>query len=237
MLQLEHVHSGYDRVKIITDVSLHVDEGEIVTIIGPNGAGKSSLLKTISGLLRCTEGRILFDGIDISKLPPHRIVELGIIQVAEGRQIFAELTVRENLMLGCYFRYVKLGSQGRKRLVDYVCELFPILGRRIGQLAGTLSGGEQQMLAIGRALMGEPRLLLTDEPSLGLAPIVVDSVCAALTELNKRGLTVLMVEQNALVALTMAQHAYILEDGSVALEGDSPELLQNDKVRESYLGI
>ena len=237
MLQLEHVHSGYGRVKIISDVSLHVDEGEIVTIIGPNGAGKSTLLKTISGLLRCSGGRILLNGVDISRLPPDKIVALGIIQVAEGRQVIAELTVRENLMIGCYFRHVKLGAQGRRRLLDYVCDLFPILGNRMGQLAGTLSGGEQQMLAIGRALMGEPRVLLTDEPSLGLAPIVVDTVCAVLNELNKRGLTVLLVEQNALVALNMARRAYILEDGTIALEGNGSELLQNDKVRESYLGI
>jgi branched-chain amino acid transport system ATP-binding protein len=237
LLQLEHVHSGYGRAKIISDVSLHVNDGEIVAIIGPNGAGKSTLLKTISGLVRCTEGRILFEGADISKVPPHGIVELGIIQVAEGRQVIAELTVRENLMLGCYFRHVKLGAGGRKRLLDYVCDLFPILSVRLGQIAGTLSGGEQQMLAIARALMGEPRLLLTDEPSLGLAPIVVDSVCAVLTQLNERGLTVVMVEQNALTALTMAQRAYILEDGGVALEGNGPELLQDDKVRESYLGI
>jgi branched-chain amino acid transport system ATP-binding protein len=231
------VHSGYGRVKIISDVSLHVDEGEIVTIIGPNGAGKSTLLKTISGLLRCSGGRILLNGVDISRLPPDKIVALGIIQVAEGRQVIAELTVRENLMIGCYFRHVKLGAQGRRRLLDYVCDLFPILGNRMGQLAGTLSGGEQQMLAIGRALMGEPRVLLTDEPSLGLAPIVVDTVCAVLNELNKRGLTVLLVEQNALVALNMARRAYILEDGTIALEGNGSELLQNDKVRESYLGI
>jgi branched-chain amino acid transport system ATP-binding protein len=237
VLQIEHLHSGYGRVKILNDVSLHVNDGEIVAVIGPNGAGKSTLLKTISGLVRSTGGRILFNGKDISKLPPDGIVELGIIQVAEGRQVFAELTVRENLMLGCYLRFAKLGAQGRKRLLDYVCDLFPILNTRMGQVAGTLSGGEQQMLAIGRALMGEPRLLLTDEPSLGLAPIVVDSVCAVLTELNKRGLTVVMVEQNALTALNMAQRAYILEDGGVALEGNGPELLQNDRVRESYLGI
>ena len=237
MLQLEHVHSGYGRVKIITDVSLHVDEGEIVAIIGPNGAGKSTLLRTISGLVRCSGGRILFNGVEINNITPDKIVEHSIIQVAEGRQVIAELTVRENLIVGCYFKYSKLGAQGRRNLLDNVCDLFPILGNRMDQLAGTLSGGEQQMLAIGRALMGEPRLLLTDEPSLGLAPIVVDTVCTALTELNQRGLTVLLVEQNALVALNMARRAYILEAGSIALEGYGKELLQDDKVKESYLGI
>ena len=237
MLQLEHVHSGYGRVEIINGVSLKVNDGEIVSIIGANGAGKSTLLKTISGLLPCSGGRIIFDGKDIGRLPPHKIVELGIIQVPEGRQIIGELTVRENLLIGCYFRYVKLGASGRKRLSDYACNLFPILGARMDQIAGTLSGGEQQMLAIGRALMGEPKLLLTDEPSLGLAPIVVDTVCKVLIELNKGGLTIIMVEQNVLVALEIAERAYILETGRVTLEGKGRDLLRDDKVRESYLGI
>lgn len=237
MFQLEHVHSGYGRVRIITDVSLEVNDGEIVSIIGANGAGKSTLLKTISGLLRCGEGKIIFNDKDISKLPPHKIVELGIIQVPEGRQIIGELTVRENLLLGCYLRYVKIGGTGRKRLIDYVCNLFPILNDRMNQIAGTLSGGEQQMLAIGRALMGEPKLLLTDEPSLGLAPMIVDAVCNVLIELNNGGLTLIVVEQNALIALEMAQRAYILEGGRVALQGKGSDLLRDDQVRQSYLGI
>ena len=237
MFQLEHVHSGYGRVRIITDVSLEVNDREIVSIIGANGAGKSTLLKTISAQIQCSEGKIVFNDTDITKLPPHKIVALGIIQVPEGRQIISELTVRENLLLGCYLKYVNLGSAGRKRLVDYVCDLFPILKDRMVQTAGTLSGGEQQMLAIGRALMGEPKLLLTDEPSLGLAPMIVDAVCHVLIELNKGGLTLIMVEQNALIALEMAQRAYILENGRVALHGKGSDLLRNDKVRESYLGI
>ena len=237
MFQLEHVHSGYGRVRIITDVSLEVNDREIVSIIGANGAGKSTLLKTISAQIQCSEGKIIFNDQDIANLPAHKIVALGIIQVPEGRQIISELTVRENLLLGCYLQYVKLGAAGRKRLVDYVCNLFPILNDRMDQTAGTLSGGEQQMLAIGRALMGEPKLLLTDEPSLGLAPMIVDAVCQVLVELNKGGLTLIMVEQNALVALEMAQRAYILENGRVALHGKGSDLLQNDKVRESYLGI
>ena len=237
MLQLESVHSGYGPVKVIRDVSLEVKNGEIVSIIGANGAGKSTLLKTVSALLRSSEGKVIFDGTDITKLPPHKIVDLGIIQVPEGRQVIGELTVRENLLLGCYRKHTKLGRAGRKRLTDSVCDLFPILGDRMDQIAGTLSGGEQQMLAIGRALMGEPKVLLTDEPSLGLAPMIVEAVCEVLLELNRGGLALLMVEQNALIALEMAQRAYVLEDGKITLEGKGGDLLHDDKVRESYLGV
>lgn len=237
MFAVEHIHSGYGRARVLTDVSLNVNDGEIVSIIGANGAGKSTLLKTISAIVRCSEGRIVFDGRDIGKMPPHKIIGLGIIQVPEGRQIIAELTTRENLLLGCYLRYSKLGVSGRQGLLDYVCDLFPILKNRMNQVAGTLSGGEQQMLAIGRALMAEPKLLLTDEPSLGLAPMVVETVCRVLLELNKQGLTIIMVEQNALIALEMAQRAYILEGGRIALEGNGKDLLKDDRVRESYLGI
>jgi branched-chain amino acid transport system ATP-binding protein len=237
LFQVEHIHSGYGRVKVLTDVSLKVGDGEIVSIIGANGAGKSTLLKTISALLHCSQGKIVFNGRGIDKLPPHKIIGLGIIQVPEGRQIIAELTIRENLLLGCYLRYTKLGPSRRQALLDYVCDLFPILKDRMDQVAGTLSGGEQQMLAIGRALMAEPKLLLTDEPSLGLAPMVVEAVCRVLLELNKQGLTIIMVEQNALIALEMAQRAYILEGGRIALEGAGKDLLKDDRVRESYLGI
>ena len=237
MLQLEHIHSGYGKVEIVTDVSLEVRDGEIVSLIGANGAGKSTLLKTISGLLRSRVGRMVFDGTEITKYPPYRVVEQGIIQVPEGRQIIGELTVRENLHLGCHLKYKSLGRTGRKRLSDYVCTLFPVLNERMNQIAGTLSGGEQQMLAIGRALMSEPKLLLTDEPSLGLAPKIVSGLCDVLLELNKQGLTILMVEQNALIALEMAERAYVLEGGRIALEGKGSDLLHDDKVRESFLGI
>ena len=237
MLQLEHVHSGYGQVNILTDVSLEVNDGDIVSLVGANGAGKSTLLKTISALIRCREGRILYDGKDISKLPPHKIVELGIIQVPEGRQVIGELTVRENLLLGSHIKYAQLGRTGRKRLIDAVFSIFPILKQRINQIAGTLSGGEQQMLAVGRALMGEPKLLLTDEPSLGLAPMIVDAVCKILLKLNEDGLTLLMVEQNALIALEMAKMAYVLEGGKITLHGKGSDLLHDDKVRESYLGV
>jgi branched-chain amino acid transport system ATP-binding protein len=195
------------------------------------------LLKTLSRVLPCKQGRIAFNEIEITRLPPHRVVEHGIIQVPEGRQVVAELTVRENLLLGCYLKYSALKKVGRKRLMDNVCRLFPILEDRMNQISGTLSGGEQQMLAVGRALMAEPKLLLTDEPSLGLAPLVVDTVCRVLQELNKGGLTLLMVEQNALIALEMAQRAYVLEGGKIVLEGKGRDLLRDDKVRESYLGI
>ena len=237
MLQLEHVHSGYGQVNVLTDVSLEVNGGDIVSLIGANGAGKSTLLKTVSALIRCREGRILYDGKDISKLSPHKIVELGIIQVPEGRQVIGELTVRENLLLGSHIKFAQLGRTGRKRLIDEVCSIFPILRQRINQIAGTLSGGEQQMLAIGRALMGEPKLLLTDEPSLGLAPIIVDDVCKVLLKLNEDGLTLFMVEQNALIALEMAKVAYVLEGGKISLQGKGSDLLHDDKVRESYLGV
>lgn len=237
MLRLEQVRSGYRQIEIIAGVSIEVNHGEIVSLIGANGAGKSTLLKTISALLPCREGKILFGDTDITKLSPYKIVALRIIQVPEGRQIIGELTVRENLILGCYLKHAKLGRGGRKRLMDGVCDLFPILGDRIDQIAGTLSGGEQQMLAIGRALMGEPKLLLTDEPSLGLAPLIVDMVCGVLRELNKNGLTLLMVEQNALIALEMAQRAYVLEGGKIVLHGTGRDLLGDDMVRKSYLGV
>ena len=237
MIRLEGVHSGYGQVNVLTGVSLEVRDGEIVSIIGANGAGKSTLLKTISALLHCKEGKILLGDMDITALPPHKIVDLGVIQVPEGRQVIGELTVRENLILGCYLKHTKLGKAGRQRLIDEVCALFPILKERINQIAGTLSGGEQQMLAIGRALMGEPKLLLTDEPSLGLAPLVVDAVCQVLVKLNQGGLTLLMVEQNALIALEMASQAYVLEGGRITMEGKGKDLLHNDKVRESYLGV
>lgn len=237
MLQLENVNSGYGGVKIINNVSLTLNEREIVSIIGANGAGKSTLLMTVSGLVHCDSGQISFNGEDISNFPPHKIVDLGVIQVPEGRQIIGELTVRENLILGCYPKYHALGGKGRKKLFDYVCDLFPILGNRMEQISGTLSGGQQQMLAIARALMGEPKTLLLDEPSLGLAPIIVDELCQVLQELNKNGLAILMVEQNTLIALEFAQRAYCLEGGTIALEGKCSDLLQNDDVRKIYLGI
>jgi len=237
LIRLERINSGYGQVNVLSDVSIEVGRSEIVSIIGANGAGKSTLLRTISGLLRCERGKIFLEGRNITSLPPHKVVEMGVIQVPEGRQVIAEMTVRENLLLGCYLRFKKIGKSGRKALLESVCELFPILRDRMAQIAGTLSGGQQQMLALGRALMGEPKVLLTDEPSLGLAPLVVDEVCRVLLKLNEAGLTLVLVEQNALVALEMAHHAYVLEDGRVSLHGTGAELLGDDRVRESYLGV
>jgi branched-chain amino acid transport system ATP-binding protein len=238
VLSLKHVQAGYGPVTVIWDVSLEIKAGEIVSIIGSNGAGKTTLLKTISGVVGCTGGTITFEGEEIQKKAPHEIVDRGIIQVPEGRQIINEFTVKENLLMGCYRRHSELGPKGRAQLLDYACELFPILGERMDQLAGTLSGGQQQMVAIARALMGQPKIMLTDEPSLGLAPMIVEQVCEVLVDLNrKQGLTILLVEQNALVALEMAQRAYVLEGGRVILEGAGAELLHNDKVREGYLGV
>ena len=237
MLSLKQVQAAYGPVTIIWDVSLEVGKGEIVSIIGSNGAGKTTLLKTISGVVGCTGGSIVFEGEEIQKKAPHEIVDRGIIQVPEGRQIINEFTVKENLLMGCYRRHAELGQKGRDRLLDYAVELFPILGERMDQLAGTLSGGQQQMVAIARALMGQPKIMLTDEPSLGLAPMIVEQVCNVLVDLNKKGLTILLVEQNALVALEMAKRAYVLEGGKTILEGAGLELLHNDKVREGYLGV
>jgi len=237
MLHLKNVQAAYGQVTVIWDVSLHVGAGEIVSIIGSNGAGKTTLLKTISGVVGCKSGSITFQGEEIQKKEPHEIVDRGIVQVPEGRQIINEFTVRENLLMGCYRRHNELGQKGRDKLLSYVCDLFPILGDRMDQLAGTMSGGQQQMVAIARALMGQPKIMLTDEPSLGLAPMIVEQVCQVLVDLNKEGLTVLLVEQNALVALEMAKRAYVLEGGRVILEGAGVELLDNDKVREGYLGV
>jgi branched-chain amino acid transport system ATP-binding protein len=237
VLSLKNVQAGYGQVTVIWDVSLEVNAGDIVSLIGSNGAGKTTLLKTISGVVECTNGSIRFEGEEIQKKPPHEIVGRGIVQVPEGRQIIDEFTVRENLLLGCFKHYKQLGQKGRDQLFVKVCEIFPILEERMDQLAGTLSGGQQQMVAIARALMGQPKIMLTDEPSLGLAPLIVDQVCEVLVDLNKGGLTILLVEQNALVALEMAKHAYVLEGGKIVLEGQGKELLDNDKVREGYLGV
>lgn len=238
MLTLKNVKSGYGPVTIIWDVSLHVGKGEIISIIGSNGAGKTTLLKTISGVVGCTGGSIIFEGEEIQKKEPHEIVDRGIIQVPEGRQIINEFTVKENLLMGCYRKHGELGQKGREKLLAYACELFPILEERMDQLAGTMSGGQQQMVAIARALMGQPKIMLTDEPSLGLAPMIVEQVCNVLVDLNRtKGLTVLLVEQNALVALEMAKRAYVLEGGRTILEGAGVELLNNDRVREGYLGV
>ncbi len=233
MLTVNDINVFYGAIHAIKGVSLEVNEGEIVTLIGANGAGKSTILRTISGLLKPKTGSIQFEGQEIAGMPAHEIVKTGISQVPEGRRIFAEMSVLENLELGAFTRKDK---DGIKADMELVFERFPRLKERIGQLAGTLSGGEQQMLAMGRALMSRPRLLLLDEPSMGLAPLLIKEIFSIIQDINKTGTTVLLVEQNANMALSIAHRAYVLETGRITLSGDAKELAASDEVRKAYLG-
>ena len=233
MLTINDINVFYGAIHAIKGVSLEVNEGEIVTLIGANGAGKSTILRTISGLLKPKTGSIQFEGQEIAGMPAHEIVKTGISQVPEGRRIFAEMSVLENLELGAFTRKDK---DGIKADMELVFERFPRLKERIGQLAGTLSGGEQQMLAMGRALMSRPRLLLLDEPSMGLAPLLIKEIFTIIQDINKTGTTVLLVEQNANMALSIAHRAYVLETGRISLSGDAKELAASDEVRKAYLG-
>lgn len=233
MLKLHDVHTYYGRIHALKGVSMEVPDGSIVALLGANGAGKTTMLRTISGLVPAAQGRIEFDGKAIEKLPPQKIVQLGIAQSPEGRQVFTELTVLENLKMGTFSRKDK--AQVKEDL-EMVFEHFPRLRQRVNQLAGTLSGGEQQMVAMGRALMSRPRILLLDEPSLGLAPMLVKEIFRIIEEINKRGVTVLLVEQNAYLALRIANYGYVLETGKVALQGSGDDLRHNEEVRHSYLG-
>jgi branched-chain amino acid transport system ATP-binding protein len=237
MLELKNIHTSYDHVKVLSDISMNIEQGGVVTIIGANGAGKTTLLKTISGLVNTTEGEIRFQGKDITRMPAHHRVKEGIIQVPEGRLIFAPLSVQENLELGMYpsFRE-KISKEEVASRFDYAFELFPRLNERRDQRGETLSGGEQQMLAIARAMMGKPKILLLDEPSLGLAPILVDSIFKTLRKLRDEGLTIILVEQNAQVALEFAEYGYLMEIGKIVLKDTTENLKANDKVREVYLG-
>ncbi len=232
ILQVEDLYVAYGNIEALHGVSLEVNQGEIVTLIGANGAGKSTTLRAISGLNRPRSGRILFQGQDITRTPAHQIVAMGIGHVPEGRRVFADLTVRENLELGAY---LVSPSQFHKNLAE-VYERFPRLKEREHQRASTLSGGEQQMLALGRALMLQPKLLLLDEPSMGLAPRLVQEIFEIIAELNRRGATILLVEQNAAMALSIAHRAYVLETGRVVLSGPASELRTHPAVREAYLG-
>lgn len=233
MLTINDINVFYGAIHAIKGVSLEVNEGEIVTLIGANGAGKSTILRTISGLLKPKTGSIQFEGQEIAGMPAHEIVKTGISQVPEGRRIFAEMSVLENLELGAFTRKDK---DGIKADMELVFNRFPRLKERIGQMAGTLSGGEQQMLAMGRALMSRPRLLLLDEPSMGLAPLLIKEIFAIIQDINKTGTTVLLVEQNANMALSIAHRAYVLETGRITLSGDAKELAASDEVRKAYLG-
>jgi branched-chain amino acid transport system ATP-binding protein len=233
MLRLEGVSAGYGRVPVLSGVTVEVRQGDLVCLVGANGAGKTTTLKTISGLLRPTAGRIVFDGREVQGLPPEEILRRGIAHCPEGRRVFPHMTVQENLEMGAY---VRTDAQGVAADLERVLEHFPILAERRRQAAGTLSGGEQQMLAIGRALMARPRLILFDEPSLGLAPTVVEATFRIIGDIRKDGTTVFMVEQNAYVALRMATRAYVMEAGRITLEGPAPDLLENAHVKRAYLG-
>jgi len=232
-LQLEGVRAGYGPIEVLKGVNLRVAQGEIVAVLGANGAGKSTMLMVVSGINRCRQGRILFRNQPIHNHPPHDIVRLGISQCPEGRRIFPRLTVRENLEIGAFQR----GDNGAfQDDVERAFTTFPILKERQSQLGGTLSGGEQQMLAISRALMARPTLLLLDEPSLGLAPIIVTKIFDIIREINRRGTTILLVEQNANMALHIAQRGYVLETGRIVLEDSAENLISNEQVKKSYLG-
>ncbi len=234
LLQVDDLVTQYGPVVALHGISFRVPEGQIVTLLGANGAGKTTTLRTISGLLRATRGQILFDGKPLHRMSPEQIVRAGVVQSPEGRQIFADLTVDENLEMGAYTRRDRAGIARDKQRV---CEYFPVLGQRRSQPAGTLSGGEQQMLAIGRALMARPRLLLLDEPSLGLAPLIVREIFEIVQTINRdEGITVLLVEQDVALALHVAHYGYVLTTGTVALHGPSDQLRADESVRRSYLG-
>lgn len=235
ILNIDKVSAGYGRVNVLRGVSVNVDVGEIVLLIGANGAGKSTLLRVVSGIIRPSEGHVEFEGENLTSRDPSYIVKAGLCHVPEGRQIFGSMTVKQNLMLGSYPRKCK--KDDFERLLDYVFELFPVLKNRIFQKASTLSGGEQQMLAIGRALMSQPKLLLLDEPSMGLAPLMVESILKAISELRQSGMSVLLVEQNVMGSLEISDRAYIIETGKIFAEGTGEELRGNDSIRKSYLGI
>ena len=233
MLKLENLEVAYGNIKAIKGISLEVNQGEIVTLIGSNGAGKSTTLRAISGILKPKSGSITFNGERIDGVEGHDIVAKGICQSPEGRRIFPKMSVDENLDLGAFLRNDKEGIAADR---DRVLELFPRLRERIDQKAGTMSGGEQQMLAVGRALMGSPKLLLLDEPSMGLAPVLVDMIFETIEKINKQGTTILLVEQNALAALNVADRAYVLESGSIKMSGQAKDLISNDEVTKAYLG-
>ena len=234
MLQIRKLSFAYGDLQVLWDVDLEVRPGEIVTVVGANGAGKSTILRNVSRLVRPGAGTITFEGHELNRLPSHRVVELGIVQVPEGRHIFPEMTVVENLRMGSF---VKATRKDRDRNMDRVFSLFPRLAERRSQLGGTMSGGEQQMLAIGRGLMANPRVLLLDEPSLGLSPLLVHNIFEIIKEINRQGTTILLVEQNVFQSLRIANRAYVLETGRVVLTGTGAELLDNAHVKKAFLGI
>lgn len=235
LLELQNVHTYYGKIHALKGISMKVEKGEIVTLIGSNGAGKSTTLRTISGLLKPRQGQVLFNGKRIDTLPPHEIVKLGIAQSPEGRRIFPRLTVLENLEMGAFLYNTR--SPEYQADLDRVLTLFPRLRERVSQKGGTLSGGEQQMLAIGRALMTRPQVLLLDEPSMGLAPVLVEQIFEIIQTINQQGTTVLLVEQNALQALSIAHRGYVLQSGEIVLEDTAAHLRDNEMVQKAYLGL
>ncbi|MBQ9662463.1 MAG: ABC transporter ATP-binding protein [Oscillospiraceae bacterium] len=233
MLEVKDLHVSYGGIRALRGVNLEVPDSKIVTLIGANGAGKSTLLRTISGLVKAESGSVTYNGKELIGMPINKILEQGIAMVPEGRRVFTNLTVQENLKIGAYLRKDKAGIQ---KDIEWVYELFPRLQERSWQMAGTLSGGEQQMLAVGRALMSRPKLMMMDEPSLGLAPLVVKGIFEIIREINRQGVTVLLIEQNANMALKTADLAYVLETGEITLHGTGAELLSNEAVKRAYLG-
>lgn len=233
MLEVSNLKVNYGMIQAIKGISFKVEEGEIIALIGANGAGKTTTLHTVSGLLKAREGSILFNGKELTKTQPHKIVEMGMAHVPEGRRIFQQLTVYENLILGAYTRSDK---KEIAQNLEMIYKRFPRLEERKKQIAGTLSGGEQQMLAMGRALMSNPKIVLMDEPSMGLSPLLVSEIFDIIQSINKSGTTVLLVEQNAKKALSIANRAYVLETGKIVLEGDAKELMNNDQIKKAYLG-
>ena len=233
LLEVKNLEVSYGVIRALKSISFHVDEGEIVSLIGANGAGKTTTMQSIMGLIPIKSGTVIYDGKDITKTPGYKLVSLGMSQVPEGRRVFQELTVYENLVLGAYTKNDKAKI---KEDIEEICTMFPRLGERRKQVAGTLSGGEQQMLAMGRAMMSHPKLLMLDEPSMGLSPLLVDQVFDIIKDYHKKGVTVLLVEQNAKKALSIADRAYVLETGSITLEGKASELLDNDDIKKAYLG-
>ena len=233
MIKVNGLHAGYDLVKVLRDVTIEIGNGEIVAVLGSNGVGKTTLNNTLSGLIKPTSGEIYFDDVLISGRSPVEIVEMGLIHVPEGRKLFPNLSVKENLELGSYRR----GKLNRATNLERVMEIFPKLKERISQTAGTLSGGEQQMVAIGRGLMGDPRILLLDEPSLGLSPLLVEQMFTLIKQINDDGLSIILVEQNVIQSLAIADRAYVLEGGTVSLSGRADELQENGNLKKSYLGL
>ena len=233
MLEINNLHVSYGAIKALNGISLTVNDGELVTLIGANGAGKTTTLHTISGLLRASSGSVMLDGHDLQKIHAHDIITLGMAQVPEGRHVFAQMTVLENLYMGAY---IMTDKNKIEENIEWVFDHFPRLKERSKQLAGTLSGGEQQMLATGRAIMTNPKIVLMDEPSMGLSPLLVSEIFAIIKELQKDGITILLVEQNAKMALSIADRAYVLENGRISMSGDANELLNDDRVKKAYLG-